>query len=98
MLCVTSLRKLGRQIPSDLVHCGLREYQANEAKLAENQDRVAGASAGKQAGNEDVSVDTNEERLSLLGRGHLGPSTTAFALDAGVPSRRRAVARRAPED
>jgi hypothetical protein len=29
-------RKLGLQISSDLVHGGLREYQANEAKLTEN--------------------------------------------------------------
>jgi hypothetical protein len=53
------LRELRGQIPSDLRHGGLREHQTNEAKLAENQNRVAGAGAGQQSGNQDVSIDTN---------------------------------------
>jgi hypothetical protein len=28
-------------------------------KLAEDQDRVAGAGAGQQSGNQDVSIDTD---------------------------------------
>jgi hypothetical protein len=39
-------RELGPEIPSDLHHGGLGEHQTKEAKLAENQDRVAGARAG----------------------------------------------------
>jgi hypothetical protein len=52
-------RKLGGEVPSDLRHGGLGEHQTEEAKLAENQDRVAGAGAGQQSGDQDVSIDTN---------------------------------------
>ena len=82
-------------IPSDLRHGGLGKHQTKEAKLAEDQNHVAGARARQQSGNQDVSIDTNEYRFSLLGPGHPNPSGTAFALDGGAPSRQRAVARRA---
>ena len=35
------------------------KYQTKEAKLAEDQNRVARARAGQQSGNQDVSIDTN---------------------------------------
>jgi hypothetical protein len=54
------LRKSGGQIPPDLVEGGLGDHQAKKAKLAENQDRVAGSRAGQEAGDQDVSVDTDE--------------------------------------
>ena len=54
------LRKLGGQIPSGFVHGDLGEHQTKKAKLAEDQDRVAGARAGQQTGDQDVRVDTNE--------------------------------------
>jgi len=53
------LRELGGQIPSYLRHGGLGKHQTKEAKLAENQNRVAGSRAGQQSGNQDVSIDTN---------------------------------------
>jgi len=53
------LRKLGDEVPSDLRHGGLGEHQTEEAELAENQDRVAGARAGQQSGDQDVSIDAN---------------------------------------
>jgi hypothetical protein len=53
------LRELGGQIPSDLRHGGLGKYKTKEAKLAENQNRVAGARAGQQSGNQDISIDAN---------------------------------------
>lgn len=52
--------ELGSQIPSHLRHGGLGEHQTKEAKLAQNQDCVAGARAGKQSGDQDVSIDANE--------------------------------------
>jgi hypothetical protein len=52
-------RELGGQVPSDLRHGGLGKHQTKEAKLAEDQDRVAGACAGQQSGDQDVSIDTN---------------------------------------
>jgi len=93
-----SFRELGGQIPSNFPHRSLGEDQTKEAQLAENQDGVAGARAGQQPGDQDVSIDADEYRLSLLGPGHPDPSGKAFALDANVPSRQRAVERRAPED
>jgi len=53
-------RELGGQIPSNLRHSDLGEHQTKEAKLTENQDRVAGAGAGQQSGDQDVSIDANE--------------------------------------
>jgi hypothetical protein len=53
------LRELGGQIPSDLRHGGLGKYKTKEAKLAENQNRVAGARARQQSGNQDISIDAN---------------------------------------
>ncbi len=53
------LGELGGQVPSDLRHGGFGEYQTKEAKLAENENRVAGARAGQQAGDQDVSIDAN---------------------------------------
>jgi hypothetical protein len=38
---------------------GLGEHQAKETKLTENQDGVACAGAGQQAGDQDVSVETD---------------------------------------
>jgi len=93
-----SFRELGGQIPSNLSYRGLGEDQMKEAQLAENQDGVAGARAGQQPGDQDVSIDADEYRLSLLGPGYPDPSGKAFALDANVPSRPRAVGRRAAED
>jgi hypothetical protein len=51
--------ELGGEIPPDLHHGGLGEDEPKEAKLAENQDRVAGARAGQQSGDQDVSIDAN---------------------------------------
>ena len=53
------LRELGGQVPSDLRHGGLGEHQTKEAKLAEHQDRMARARAGQQAGDQDVSIETD---------------------------------------
>jgi len=53
------VREFGGQVPPDLRHGGLREHQTKEAKLAENQDRVAGARAGQQPGDQDVSIETD---------------------------------------
>jgi hypothetical protein len=39
------LSELGGQIPSDLRHGSLGKYKTKEAKLAENDNRVAGARA-----------------------------------------------------
>jgi hypothetical protein len=91
-------RELGGQIPSNLPHRGLGEDQTKKAQFPENQDGVASARAGQQPGDQDVSIDADEYRLSLLGPGHPDPSRKAFALDANVPSRPRAVGRRAAED
>jgi hypothetical protein len=55
-----ALRKLGGQIPPDLVEGGLRDHQTEKAKFPENQDRVACARAGQQTGDQDVRVDTDE--------------------------------------
>jgi hypothetical protein len=52
-------RELGGQIPADLRHGSLGKHQTKEAKLAKNQNRVAGARAGQQSGDQDVSIDTN---------------------------------------
>ena len=52
------LGELRREIPPDLGHGGLRKHQTKEAELAEDQDRVAGARAGQQSGDQDVSIDT----------------------------------------
>jgi hypothetical protein len=52
-------QEFGGQVPPDLGHGGLREHQTKEAKLAENQDRVAGARAGQQPGDQDVSIETD---------------------------------------
>ena len=49
------LREPGGQIPSYFRHGGLGKHQTKEAKLTENQNRVA----GQQTGNQDVSIDTN---------------------------------------
>jgi hypothetical protein len=91
------LGKLGGQVPADLRHDGLGEHQTKEAKLPEHQDRVAGARAGQQAGDQDVSIDTDGWWLSLLGWGHPDPSRIAFALGADAPSRQRDAARLAGE-
>jgi len=53
------LGELGGEISPDLRHAGLREDETKEVKLAENQDRVAGARAGQESGDQDVSIDTN---------------------------------------
>ena len=53
------LRELGGQVPSNFNHGGLGEHQTKEAKLAENQDAVAGARAGQQSGNQNISIDAN---------------------------------------
>jgi hypothetical protein len=53
------LRELDAQVPSDLSHSRLGEYQTQEAQLAQNQDRVAGAGTRQQASNQDVSIDTD---------------------------------------
>jgi hypothetical protein len=42
------LGELGGETPSHLSHGGLGEYQTKETKLAEHQDRVAGARAGSK--------------------------------------------------
>jgi hypothetical protein len=55
----SGLRELRGQIPSDLVHGSLGNHQSKEAELTEYQDRVAGARAGQQAGDQDVRVDTD---------------------------------------
>ena len=54
-----SFRELRGQVPPHLRHGGLREHETKEAKLAKDQDRVAGARAGQQSGDQDVSIDTN---------------------------------------
>ena len=91
-------RELGGQIPSNLPHRGLGEDQTKEAQFPENQEGVAGARARQQPGDQDVSIDADEYRLSLLGPGYSDPSGKAFALDPNAPSRPRAVGRRAAED
>jgi hypothetical protein len=91
-------RELGGQIPSNLPHRGLGEDQTKKAQFPENQDGGAGVRAGQQPGDQDVSIDADKYRLSLLGPGHPDPSRKAFALDANIPSRPRAVGRRAAED
>jgi len=53
------LGELGAQVPSDLSHGRLGEHQTQEAKLAEHQDRVAGAGARQQASDQDISIDTD---------------------------------------
>jgi hypothetical protein len=53
------LRELSGQVPSDLSHCSLREHQTKETKLAKHEDRMAGAGAGHEAGDQDVSIDTD---------------------------------------
>ena len=53
-------RELGGQIPSNLRHGGLGQHHTKEAKLAENQDRVAGTRAGQEPGDQDISIDTNK--------------------------------------
>jgi nitrogen regulatory protein PII len=55
----SGLGELGAQVLSDLRHGGLGQHQTKEAKLAENEDRVAGAGAGQQSGDQDVSIDTD---------------------------------------
>jgi len=52
-------RELGDEVPPDLCHGGLRNHETKKPKLAEDQDRVAGARAGKQSSDQDVSIDTN---------------------------------------
>src|SRR2546427_1359106 len=42
----------------------------DKGKLVENQDRVPGARAGQESGDQDVSIDTNGEGISLLGSDH----------------------------
>src|SRR5262245_21226583 len=91
-------RELAGQISSNLPHRGLGEDQTKEAKFPEYQNGVAGARAGQEPGDQDVSIDADEYRLSLLGPGHPDPSRKAFALDANVASRPRAAGRRAAED
>jgi len=51
--------ELGGQIASDFRHRGLREDQTEETQLAENQNRVAGPCARQQAGDQNVSVETD---------------------------------------
>jgi hypothetical protein len=53
------VRELRGQITSDLRHGRLGEHQTNKAYLAQDQNRVAGARAGQQSGNQNVSIDTN---------------------------------------
>jgi hypothetical protein len=53
------LGELSSEIPPDLHHGGLGEDETKEAKFAEDQDRVAGARAGQQSGDQDVSSDAN---------------------------------------
>jgi hypothetical protein len=53
------LRELGGQVPADLGHGSLWEHQTKEAKLGEDQNRVAGAGAGHEARDQDVSIDTD---------------------------------------
>jgi hypothetical protein len=52
-------RELGDQVPPDLRHGGLGDHETKKPKLAEDQDRVAGARARQQSGNQDVGIDTN---------------------------------------
>jgi hypothetical protein len=49
----------GGQVPPDLIHGKLGEHQTQEAKLAEHQDRMAGAGARQQASDQDISIDTD---------------------------------------
>jgi hypothetical protein len=55
-----SLGELGGQVPSDLSHGKLGEHQTQQTKLAEHQDRVAGAGAREQTGDQDVGIDTDD--------------------------------------
>jgi hypothetical protein len=52
-------RELGGQIPSNLRHSDVREHQTQKAKLAQNEDRVAGARARQQSGDQDISIDAD---------------------------------------
>jgi hypothetical protein len=47
------------EIPPDFRHGGFRKHETKEPEFTEDQDRVAGARAGQQPGNQDVSIDTN---------------------------------------
>jgi hypothetical protein len=53
------LGELRREVSTDLRHGGLGKHQTKEAKLAKHEDRVAGARAGQQPGDQNVSIDTD---------------------------------------
>jgi hypothetical protein len=53
------LGELRRETPPDFRYGGLRKHETKEPDLAEDQAGVAGARAGQQPGDQDVSVDTN---------------------------------------
>jgi hypothetical protein len=53
------LGELSGQVSANFSHGGLGEHQTKEAQLPENQDRVAGARAGQQSGDQDISIDAN---------------------------------------
>jgi hypothetical protein len=68
------LGEFGGKVASNFYHRGLGKDQSQETKFAEDEDRVAGASAGEQTGDQDISIDADSSRLSLLWPGHLDPS------------------------
>jgi hypothetical protein len=53
------LGEFRREIPPNFRHGGFRKHETKEPELDEDQDRVAGARAGQQSGDQDVSIDTN---------------------------------------
>jgi hypothetical protein len=80
------LGELGGETPSHLSHGGLGEYQTKETKLAEHQDRVAGARAGSKpairtsASTQTVSGSVFSGRATQILQGQLSRSTQTFHL------------------
>src|SRR5262245_29774484 len=87
------LRKLVSQVALDLVDDSLREDQSEKTDLAQDQDRVAGAGPRHKAGDENVSIEANCDRLSPPGWGHQGLSATASGPAASAPFPRQAAER-----
>ena len=86
------LRELHRKVGPDFFDDRLGEHEGEEADLPEDQDRVTRARAGQEAGDQDVGVEADRDRLSLPGPARQDPSATAYGPVGDAPSPRPAVA------